>query len=118
MPSGCEPVDRKHRWIPNQETDLAAQLTPQTLVARDPDHVSTEIDDRTVILSISKGQYCELNPTGSLIWAELACAKTVSALCDDMGQRFDVDPATCQAEVSRFLGQMVDQGLLSIQHAA
>ncbi len=81
---------------------------------RHPDHVSTDIDQHTVILSLAQGQYCELNSSGQLIWNTLSQAQTIAEICGAVQGRFDVDASTCVKAVEQFVDTLLQQGLVRV----
>ena len=89
-------------------------LTDTTIAARADNKVAAEIGDETVILDIESGYYFQLNKSGARIWALLEQPASLADLCAKIEARFDVDHATCRAEVAEFLELMRDKGLATI----
>lgn len=73
------------------------------IAARAENKVAAEIGDEAVILDIESGFYFQLNPTAARIWALLESPISVAALCAKLCEAFEVDAATCRAEVVEFL---------------
>lgn len=80
---------------------------------RNPDLVSTDMDGDTVMMDISHGEYYGIGGVGSRVWDLLASpvslAEIVKTICDE----FDVDEATCQADMERFVGELQGLGLVA-----
>lgn len=84
-------------------------------VVQSKDQVCTEVDGEVVMMSIQKGNYYSLDTVGGVIWERLAQPCRVSELCDALLVEYEVDRATCEADVLRFLSEMENQGLIEIQ---
>ncbi|MGO8833961.1 MAG: PqqD family protein, partial [Roseiarcus sp.] len=50
--------------------------------------------------------------TASRIWELLETPKTVAQLCAQLCEEFEVDEPTCEAEVLKFTGDLVDNGMV------
>lgn len=87
---------------------------PQTRYRRSPEMVHSSIDGEVVMMSVDKGEYFGLNAMGSRIWELLEKPHSVVELCRELMRNFEVDQETCQAEVSRFLGEIADQKLVAV----
>ena len=89
-------------------------LNDTDIATRAPNKVAAEMGDETVILDIESGYYFQLNKSGARIWALLETPGSVAELCSKIEAGFDVDHATCRAEVAEFLELMRDKGLATI----
>jgi Coenzyme PQQ synthesis protein D (PqqD) len=69
-------------------------------------------DGQGVIMNIAEGRFFGLNAVGRRIWERLAAPQTLAELSAAIGGDFAVDAATCQAEVTRFVGDMVNRGII------
>ena len=84
----------------------------EPLVRRTGDALSRQIDDETVMFHPRQGTYFALGTVGSRVWQLLEEPTRLSELCLNLQQDFDVDPATCRAEVSAFLSRLREADLL------
>jgi hypothetical protein len=84
------------------------------IAARADNKVAAEIGDEAVILDIESGYYFQLNPTAARIWALLEEPMRVADLCAKVEAAFEVDPATCRAEVAEFLDLMRSKKLATV----
>lgn len=89
-------------------------LALTTSVVRSSDQVSGDLDGKVVLLSIENGEYYNMNEVGSRIWALIEQPMTVAALVDRLLGEFEVERATCEAEVAVFLEQLRKDGLLKV----
>lgn len=94
--------------MPDSTLDL------QMRVHRTDDVLNTEIDDQTVMMDIEKGSYFGLNPTATRIWALLVEPTVIADLCDRLMEEFDVPREQCEKQVFKFLGELLDRGLIQI----
>ncbi len=83
-------------------------------ISRPPHLVASEVDGEMVVLNVESGHFFHLNGVGSKVWEALEQPMTLPDLCRDMAERFDVDAATCRADVTEFVELMVRNGLVSI----
>lgn len=85
-----------------------------SVVCQSQDQVASEVDGEVVMMSIEKGNYYGLNPVGSRIWQLIETPVSVSALCDQLSEEFEVDRDTCQSEVLALLAELEAQSLIEI----
>jgi hypothetical protein len=90
-------------------------ITLDSTISTAPGHISTTLGDEMVILSQSSGVYFGLNAVGSVVWRLIAQPRTVTAICDAITAEFDVDRATCEADVLALLERLSEQGLINIR---
>ena len=62
-----------------------------TLMIRNPDLISTEMDGDTVMMSIERGKYFGLGGAGSRAWELLAKPVCVDAMAQAFCNEFEVD---------------------------
>lgn len=68
--------------------------------------------DQGVILNINANRYHSLNTVGARIWELLEKPQTAGELCSHLLQEFEVDAATCQAEVMQFVSHLLERGII------
>ncbi len=76
--------------------------------------VSAEVDGETVVLSPTDMRYHGLNDTAAAIWEDLEEPRTVDGLVATLGERYEVDPATCRRDVEACLTTLVEYGALEV----
>jgi hypothetical protein len=91
-----------------------SRLSPDTLVARLGEPLTTRVDGELVMLDPSRSLYFGLDPIGARIWELLEQPQSVAALCDRLRDDFDVPAETCRADVTAFLEQLEQQELVKI----
>lgn len=67
-----------------------------------------------VLMSISNGEYYRLDEVGSRIWALLHEPSQVSALCDRLSDEYQINRATCEADVLAFLTDLQEGRLITV----
>ncbi|GAB6039770.1 lasso peptide biosynthesis PqqD family chaperone [Endothiovibrio diazotrophicus] len=84
------------------------------VIRQSEEQVAAEVDGEVVMMSIERGNYYGLDEVGSRIWQLIETPTTLDALCDALTAEFDVDAATCESDVTRFLEELDEQGLVQI----
>ena len=95
---------------------MAVQQTidRDTVVAQSPEQVSCELDGEVVLMSVEQGNYYRIDEIGSRVWALIETPRRVDALCDQLLTEFDVAHTECEADVLAFLGDLLDDGLITV----
>lgn len=87
-------------------------ITLESVVRRSSDVMASQVDNELVMMDIERGMYYALNPVGADLWERLAEPQQVADLCAQLMQQYDVDQATCEADVLAVLNDMAESGLL------
>lgn len=87
------------------------------LVERRGEMIETEVDGELVALHIDNGTCYGFNSTATRIWALIDQPRRLSELRDDLMREFDVDAATCEAELKALLDELAADGLVEIRPA-
>lgn len=87
-------------------------LTPHTSLIRNPDLIATDMDGDTVMMSIERGEYFGIGGVGSRLWELLAQPVSIAQLSETICAEFEVDAATCQADVDKFAHELLQHGLV------
>ena len=89
-------------------------LTLDTVVRQHEEALFTELEGRTVMMSVEHGQYFGTNELGSRLWALLEGPRKVSELCRAIQAEYEVEPATCEADVRAYLEELLGKGLIRL----
>lgn len=81
-------------------------------VYRHHDHVSAQVDDELVVLSIEQGKYFGFDDIGQTIWERLETAISVKQLCLDLARIYDAPLSTIQTDVLGLLNTLNDEGVI------
>lgn len=76
-------------------------------------YIETSIDDELVLIQIDRGSFHALKGTGLAIWEMIDGTRHRDAIVDVLTSRFDVPRERCEADVDRFLGQVVQAGFVA-----
>jgi hypothetical protein len=88
------------------------------LVSRRRHPLTNDLSDtETVMLDIERGTYFGLQGVGKAIWESLETPTTVDELCRGLMDRFEVDVATCQRDVTSFLEALRAHDLIEVHGA-
>ena len=91
------------------------QITLQTMLSRCGETLFTPLEDgQGVIMSIAECRLFNLNVVGRRVWELLETPKTLAELCAVIGGEFRVDPATCEAEVAKFVNGVANNGIIRV----
>ncbi|MCW3846656.1 PqqD family protein [Sphingomonas sp. LB-2] len=86
-----------------------------TRLRRKPGLVAADVADDAILLDIDSGYFFQLNRTGAKIWALVAEPQSLGAVCDHMANGFRVDPETCRSDVTEFVADLLERGVLEIE---
>lgn len=84
-----------------------------TSYQRTPETIFALVDKDVVALHVERGKCYGMEKVSADIWDMLAEPRSVGQLCQTLTQRYEVDPDRCKAEVEQFLGQLVEEGLIT-----
>ena len=90
------------------------EITLNARVVRSSEPVSAATGDALVMFSVEKGSYYGLNDIAAAIWQRIKSPVTVTALCADLQEVFDVPPQRCEADVLGFLQKLERKGLVHV----
>ena len=87
-----------------------------TQVVASGDHVSCEVDDEMVILSLQSGEYYGLNPVALRIWTLVAEPRTVRQVRDTLLGEYDgVSEEECTAQLVTLLTELAELRLVELR---
>ena len=85
---------------------LTLSLTPSE------EAVESRVGDETVILHLGNGTYYGLDPIGTVIWEMLKAGDAQPKIRDAILARYDVTPEVVEADMRRFLSDLLAQSIL------
>jgi hypothetical protein len=88
------------------------------MIHRDGDWLAAKVGDELVMMSAAQGNYIGLSAVGARIWELIETPHTVESLCAALVAEYDVDPATCRAEVDSFLATLSQHNAIRIEEGA
>ncbi|MGO4109171.1 lasso peptide biosynthesis PqqD family chaperone [Paenibacillus sp. YAF4_2] len=72
----------------------------------------SDMGGEKVMMSIQSGKYYNLGQSGGVIWEHLAVPTTVTEIVNKICEEYDIDREACVGQVSVFLQQLAEQGLI------
>ncbi len=85
-----------------------------TRYGRNSKTISGRLHDELVMMDIDQGKYFSLNPVATRIWDLLETDMSVEELCAQLLDEYVVEAGRCHDEVSEYLDEMVQLGLLVV----
>jgi len=86
-------------------------------VERRGEMIETEVDGELVALHIDNGTCYGFNGTATRIWSMIEQPRLLSELTQELVGEYDVDDATCEAELRELLDELAADGLVEIRPA-
>lgn len=87
-------------------------MTSMTLLHRNHDALWTEFDGQVVVLSVTTGHYFETRGIGGVIWHLLASPHGTDDILRHVVERYQVERAQAERDVTAFLQSLRRAGLL------
>jgi hypothetical protein len=87
------------------------------MVHRTGEMIEAEVDGELVALHVDNGTCYGFNGTATRIWALIEQPRSFAELKDELLKEFDVDPATCEAQLKDLLDELAADGLVEIRPA-
>lgn len=92
----------------------AATIGDMTMLRRKAAVVGADVADDAILLDIDTGYFFQLNRTAAKIWAFVEAPQTLGALTEHMAASHKVDAATCRSDVTEFVADLIERGVLEI----
>jgi len=96
-------------------TAAKIDISDETLIRRTGDWLSADTGDGCVMMSPALSRYIGLSNTGSRIWDLLETPRTLSGLCAELSQTYDIDAASVRPDVVEFVIGLVERGVLTFE---
>lgn len=87
------------------------------MVRRCGEMIEAEVGGELVALHVDNGTCYGFNGTATRIWGLLEQPKRLSEIKEALLSEFEVDPATCEAELRELLDELAADGLVEIAPA-
>jgi len=88
-------------------------ITFETTLSRNGDILYASVGtEEAVMMRVDVGLYYGLNAVASRIWELLETPMTVARLCALLCEEFEVDAQTCEAEVLKFVQDLIDNSIV------
>lgn len=90
------------------------KLLEDSLIVQGLGNIVSDMDGEKVMLNIEKGKYYNLGGLGGSIWDLMKEPITFDQLVTELLTQYDVEKEMCVVQVTDFLTQLNDEGLLKI----
>ncbi|PHD75774.1 PqqD family protein [Bacillus sp. AFS043905] len=90
-------------------------VTKNHLYSQSPGNIVSDMDGEKVMLSVQKGKYYNLGELGGEIWDLLKEPITIHKLVATLQSQYDVEQTECEEQVTDFINQLLEQGLVKIE---
>lgn len=87
------------------------------VIEQSRDWICSDLGDEVIMMNIDRGTYVGLNLVGAQIWRLIEAPCATDDICAALIDRFEVEPATCRAEVETFVDKMTARGLITVVDA-
>lgn len=85
------------------------------LISRRGELLTAMVNEELVGLDLDAGAYFSFNPTAQRVWALIEQPRSLTSICDELQEEFDVEPDSCATEVLGLLRQLESDGLVSLE---
>lgn len=94
------------------------KATLETLVTKREDTLSSEVDDEFVLMNLDNGAFYGLNPVATKVLKFMETPRRAHEIRDHLLSLYDVDAATCEAQLLALLDEMAAEDLLVLDDGA
>ena len=77
-----------------------------------PDVIAETIDGEAIIINLNSGAYYSSLGSGGAIWQAIIASHSVEETLELLAARYGAERNTIEPEVSQFVSQLVDEGLV------
>ena len=85
------------------------------MVHRQGDWIAARAGDEIVMMSLQLGRYLGMSEVGARIWDLIETPQTVGAIQAQLLAEYEVDEATCAAEVQAFLAELAENNAVRVE---
>lgn len=85
-----------------------------SLIKRNDDLLSSEMDDEIVMMNLESNNYYGLNKIGKDIWECLEEELTFNDLCNKLVSKYDVSLEQCKKDVTPFLEKLKESNIIEV----
>ncbi|MBS1157645.1 MAG: Coenzyme synthesis protein (PqqD) [Proteobacteria bacterium] len=89
-------------------------ITIDSIIRRNDELLTAEVDGELVMMSIASGQYFGLDDIGARIWELLGEPLKIAELCIRLAQEYAVETSVCERDVLALLHTMEKHDMIII----
>ena len=88
------------------------KITVNTIIQRNNEILTSDLDGEKVMMSIKKGEYYGLGKTGTFIWDNIENQIKIGKLIELITEKYKIDKNKCFADISPFLLDLIEKELI------
>lgn len=89
-------------------------INKNTIIKKNEDMVSADLNGMIVMMSIDNGEYYGLNEVATVIWDRIEKSLSVEELVEELMEEFNVSQEQCEVDVIGFLEKLHEKNLIFI----
>lgn len=90
-------------------------LSLATTVVASPEHISCDVADEVVLLSVTTGEYYSMNAVAADVWHRLQRPRRLSELRDELlGEYDEVSAEQCERELLQLTAELLRYGFVDL----
>ncbi len=97
---------------------MTTTISKDTTVVATPEQVSSDLAGESVILNLKTGMYFGLNEVGASVWNLLQQPRSVTDICTQILEEYEVESEQCERDVLTLLHELIESDLIEIKDAA
>jgi hypothetical protein len=91
------------------------RLGDEARIAERDDTVVREVNGEAVVLHLVTERYHVLDESSTRMWRALVESPTFADAVRTLGEEFDVEEDVLRRDLERFVGELVDAGLVAVE---
>ncbi len=88
------------------------KITPDTIIQRNNEILTSDLDGEKVMMSIKRGEYYGLGKTGTFIWDNIDEPVKISDLVAMITEKYNVDRNQCFEDILPFITDLIEKELI------
>ncbi len=96
---------------------MSTPISPSSTVVAVSDHVSSDLAGEEIILDLNDQTYYGLNEVGADVWDLISSPHRVTEICDELENKYAVDPEVLEQDVLDLLTDLHEHGLIQVVSA-
>jgi hypothetical protein len=96
---------------------VTQDISFKAVVVACKDQVSCLLGNEAAILHMRSGLYYGLDPVGARVWNLLREPRRVEEILETLVAEYEVDPASCEADLLALLKNLHEEGLIEVRDA-
>ena len=87
-------------------------LSINTTLERNSEMIHANIDNETILMSLTNGEYYGINNIGSKIWELLENSMSIGELIENLTTIYDITKEQCETDIVCFLTDMQEKEII------